>query len=454
MKKKILLLSKKFMLRNTFSKSVLQNLVNGAVYELEQDQVDFICLLNGTRSFYQIKSIYSKNSRSILDDFLQNLKTLGAIEYINDAQERFFRRDKVLDRRLESIHLEASGICNLRCVHCYQGDLIENKEELSFEEILLLLDQMERMQISNVGISGGEPLMMENLFSILREIEKRSIRISALFTNGILIDEKFIENISSLVSKLTIFVSLDSVPGIPFMFRGIHENNSVLVLSKIIKNIKLLVNAGLNVTINTVVNKENINHLNEMYDLVKNLGVKSWRLGFPKQTQLFKKHFDNFNVDWDIVAIKCFSILENHLINKKPFDLQIEYLYRETLFNQGLHDLSSDDYVCDYEGRRGECCIKPNGDVVSCAYCNEIPIGNIRRSSLGEIWYSPKMQGVKMIRIDSVEECKECELKSICGTGCRANAYFLHGDFNNAKDDYACKAVKFFSKEVYPLLIK
>jgi len=62
------------------------------------------------------------------------------------------------------------------------------------------------------------------------------------------------------------------------------------------------------------------------------------------------------------------------------------------------------------------------------------------------------MKAIKTIRIGDVAECQNCELKSLCGTNCRANAFFLHSDFRNAKDDYACKAVQFFKKKVTPLL--
>jgi len=454
MKNNFLSLSKKFILRHSFSESILQNIESGATYKLEKDQIEFIYLLDGTNRFSDIKAMYSRNSISKLTDILKNLKNLNAVEFLDYVQKRTFVKNKVPDRRLESVHLEASGVCNMKCVHCYQGNLIVNKDKLDFKTIISLLDQMQKMQVSNIGISGGEPLMMKNLFYILKEVEKRSIRISALFTNGTLINENFVKNILSLFSKFTIFVSLDSIPGNSFTFRGFSKNEAGVVLPKIIQNIKLLVTSGLNVTINTVVNAENINYLDQMYSIIKNLNVKSWRLGFPKQTLLFKENSSSFNVDWDIIAKKCFVILENHLANKKPFDLQIEYLYRETLFNQGLHELHGNDYVCDYEGRRGECCIKPNGDVVSCAYCNEIPVGNILLNSLSEIWYSNKMQSIKMIRIDTVKECVDCEIRSICGTGCRANAHFLHGDFYNSKDDYACRAVKFFTKEVSPLLVE
>ena len=135
-----------------------------------------------------------------------------------------------------------------------------------------------------------------------------------------------------------------------------------------------------------------------------------------------------------------------------PFQIQIEYLFREELFKQGLFELSDQDYVCDYEGRRTELCVKPNGDVVSCAYCTELPIGNIRKTPIRDIWYSPEMEKVKTIKIGQVEGCRGCELRNLCGTGCRANAFFLHTDFEHAKDDYACMAVAFFKEKVLPLL--
>lgn len=452
MKNQFLLLSDKFMIRSSFSKNVLQNLVNGSIYELTEDQYELICLLDGTKTLSEIKNFYTRNSIKKITEFLEILKNLSAVIFNEKPQRRLFYEEKVPDRRLESVHLEASGKCNMKCVHCYQGDFIENMDELNQTEIISLLDQMQKMQVGNIGISGGEPLLMNNLEFLLKSIEERSIRISALFTNGLLIDENFVKVITSLSSKFPVFVSLDSIPGNSFSFRGFSKDQANIILPKIINNIKLLVDSGIRVTVNTVVNHENIDYLEKMYDLINELKVKSWRLGFPKQTSLFKAKGTNFNVKWEDTANRCFGILKNHLINRKPFDLQIEYLYRETLFQQGLHNLSGSDFVCDYEGRRGECCIKPNGDVVSCAYCTEIPIGNIKKNSLNDIWYSPEMQGIKMIRIDTVNECKDCDLISICGTGCRANAYFLHGDFYNAKDDYACIAVKFFKEKVAPLL--
>lgn len=449
------LLNKLFVLKSSESQKVLYNLENGTSYDLSIDQYNFLLLLNGELCLKDIIQQHNQGSKKVIKDFVKNLLTIGALDFEQKQSIRSTLINIVPDRRLESVHLEASSECNMNCVHCYQSKYRNTGAKLQFEEIIFLLDQMAKMQVSNIGISGGESLMMSNVFDIMRAIEERDMRISALFTNGLLINSDVIRSIKSMHSKFGVFVSLDSISEEGMAFRGYTKEKAGTVIRKILRNIEELVFNGFNVVINTVVNSANINELKKMYSVIKGLNVNSWRVGFPKPTPNFKKYLEKFNIEWEIIAEQCLILLEQHFENKMPFHIQIEYLFREELFEQkSLELLSDNDYVCDYEGRRSECCIKPNGDVVSCAYCSDLPIGNIKKSSLWDIWYSSEMEKAKTIRIGDVIECKDCDIRSLCGTGCRANAFFLYSDFWNAKDDYACKAVRFFSERVVPLLKK
>lgn len=443
-----------FTMKHSVTSSTLYCLKNGAIYELQPDQVDLLQLLDGTSTVDQVMAQYSDESKSEVVQFLDQMKEITALRFTDVPEPRILQMNKVPDRRLESVHLEASGKCNMRCVHCYQADYVKSGVALNHAEILHLLDDLQDMQVNNIGVSGGEPLMMPRLAEILRAIEERDMRISALFSNGLLINEKFIGMIKSLRSKFSLFISLDSIPGANVTFRGVKETKAWRTLERILTNIKLLLSGGVGVVINTVVNAENIGHLDEMYRVISQLGVECWRLGFPKSTPQFAGHADEFCVEWNSIAEHYFVLLQRHLENKMPFRLQIEYLFREELFKQDMQPLSVQDFVCDYEGRRSDCCVKPDGNIVSCAYYSDLPIGNIRESSMRDIWYSSQMNKIKMIRIDDVIECRGCELLGLCGTGCRANAHFLHGDFYNAKDDHACLAVAFFKERMLPLLRK
>ncbi len=423
----------------------------GRKYVISKDQFDFLSLCDGTRTLSAIMAMYDKESEHYVTELFRELTELGAVTSSPTSIPRQLPKTLVPDIRLQAVHLEATSSCNMRCAHCYQGDRYKDSPDLTWEELCCLAVQMKDLQVENVSFSGGEPLINGLTFPTARMFEENDMRVSAFFTNGWQLSEGVIADLLSLKSKATAFVSLDAITAEGMAFRGFLPTEGQIVLDHVVRNIKALVDGGVPVVVNTVMANHNVDHLATMYALMSNLGVRSWRIGFPKQTGFFAENHERFGLEWQTMAEKSFAILKNHFSHGLPFHLQIEYLYRPELF-ENLEPLTPNDFVCDYEGRREGCCIKPNGDVVSCAYCTDFPMGSIRTASLESIWYSPGFQAIKNVRIQDVAECRGCRLIPLCATGCRVNAYFLHGDFANAKDDYACMAVAFFEKNVLPFL--
>ena len=56
-----------------------------------------------------------------------------------------------------SVVFEITDRCNLKCLHCYQEN--GEKEELSFREIKVILDDLEKLGTMKVTLTGGEPLL-------------------------------------------------------------------------------------------------------------------------------------------------------------------------------------------------------------------------------------------------------------------------------------------------------
>lgn len=441
-----------FTLKQSESVSNLYCLRTGIIYELQPDQADFLRLLDGTCTLEDLVEQYSEESQPEVSSLIESLMSLSALCFTSAPQPRSLQTKKVPDDRLESVHLEASGVCNMSCAHCYQAKYVEAGTTLTHEQIIRLLDDLADMQVSNIGVSGGEPLMMARLPEILKAIEERNIRIGALFSNGTLISDKTTEMIASLRSRFPVLISLDSLPGGCYAFRGFERERAARrVLNLIVRNVKRLVKAKIPVVINTMVNNENIEHLSDMYDALQAIGVNGWRLGFPKPTGQFRITEGAFGVSWVRIKQAYLALLRKHFEKKMPLELQIEYVFRKQLMELGIPHLKMSDFVCDYEERRAGCCVKPNGDVVSCPYCSELPMGNILTTPIRDIWYSTRMKRTKALRVRDVTACKGCDIIELCGTGCRANAFFLHGDFTKGKDDHACMAVEFFRSEVIPL---
>lgn len=440
-----------YTIRGSESEQVLLNLKNGARYDLTREQFDLLTQFSGQNTLQATAGQYDQESQQVIRDFLVNLQTIGALRFTTDKTFRELPQEVVPDIWLEAVHLENSSRCNLRCAHCYQGDQYPVAGSLTFDEIKTAADSMKAIQVQGISVSGGEPFCQAEIFDIVHLFEEREIRIISFFTNGILLDQPIVEKILGLRSQPTIFVSLDAITPEGMIFRGLNKSTGKAALKRILANIEMLKANGLRVVVNTVMNTHNIGVLKNMYNVIKGLRVNSWRIGYPKQTGFFREGRNQFGLSWETMAQASFALLQHHFRQGRPFHLQMEYLYREELFKDS-QPLSDEAFVCDYERKRQSCCLKPNGDIVSCAYCTDFPVGNIRRQPLPEIWYSKEMQSVKEVKIGDVKGCQGCALRSYCATGCRVNAYFLNGDFYHAKDDYACQAVRFFVETVMPFL--
>lgn len=446
-------LSENFTIKTSKEEIILLDLVNGNRYELDLSQLEFVRLLNGENSLKEILEKYNKSSKEAID-LLENLKSIEAVK-IQKEKRATFSTEVVIDNggnKLQDLHLEITSRCNMRCLHCYQGDCYPISNNLTLQEIKNVISEAKKMGVENIAISGGEPLLLiEQLDEIIRCIEDNCMRFSALFTNGLLVDKKLANIILTCRSKPTIFVSLDSITPEGMKFRGIN-NKQKKSLKTILSNIKKLTNNGIRVAVNTTLNKYNIGNLADMYEIINTLGIISWRIGFPKKTGFFVENSDEFGMDFQEMLEKSLELIKYHHKREGALDLQVEYLYRkEFLRPDGLSLIDDETRTCDYEGRADSCCVKPDGSVSSCAYVS-IPLGNIRENSLSEIWNSSEMRKVKNLRVKDVSECKECELRKYCGAGCRMNAYFINKDYFNAKDNDSCKAVRFFVEKVKPYM--
>ena len=79
--------------------------------------------------------------------------------------------------------------CNISCVHCYRDAGNKQKDELSTAEGKKLLDEMGRAGFKIIILSGGEPLMREDIYELIAYAKSIGLR-PVLGTNGILITEE------------------------------------------------------------------------------------------------------------------------------------------------------------------------------------------------------------------------------------------------------------------------
>ena len=178
---------------------------------------------------------------------------------------------------------EATDRCNLYCRHCgsectKSGKLPELSSARVIEVFRDIAENYDPQKIM-VAVTGGEPLVREDLFQVLSQINEMGFPWG-MVTNGMLVDQEIVEKCGSTGMR-TVSVSVDGVGPTHNWLR-----NNELSYQKAIAALELFINSGRFKIVEaiTCVNERNINELDQLYDILKNIGVNGWRLFtiFPK----------------------------------------------------------------------------------------------------------------------------------------------------------------------------
>lgn len=425
-------------------------------YELHDDQIEVVRLLSGEYTLETIRELFDAVSQEYLDAFLENLVQLGAIAYTEDTCKQFHMPTPRKYPELYSIHFEVTGRCNLKCEHCYNAQYAQKvDDELTTDEIFDLIKQLRDLGVRQVVLTGGEALTRQDFLSIVEEFISNRIRVSSVFSNGILLSDEVLEFLTHCGSKVNTFISLDGLtPQSHNALRMSSSLNSTDIFESAIDAIKRTVNSGLSTRINTIIHRSNFEELPNMYDYLNRLGVDCWRLAFAKGFGRYGKTRYKHDAEIEGVLQILYPFLDRYLYDystgRTKIDLEVEMIFRTKMLYKGIKVFDKESPCCQYHMHR--CTIKPNGDVTRCAYLSDMPIGNIRSQSLETIWYSEKMQKLIVYPATEVEECKDCTYLYICGAGCRACAWLDGGSFFSGKDSQSCRPIEFLHNRVLPLI--
>ena len=83
---------------------------------------------------------------------------------------------------LHLVTVEITGRCNLSCSHCYR-ESDEHEDLVGFD---LLLNQLAEIKPYYITVSGGEPLLLKDVFYLAKELKNVCQKL-LLTTNGILV---------------------------------------------------------------------------------------------------------------------------------------------------------------------------------------------------------------------------------------------------------------------------
>ncbi|EIT84502.1 molybdenum cofactor biosynthesis protein A [Fictibacillus macauensis ZFHKF-1] len=162
-----------------------------------------------------------------------------------------------LKRPLTDLRISVTDQCNFRCQYCMPSDVfneaypfLQNKELLSWDEIVAVAEQFAALGVRKIRLTGGEPLMRKDLPSLIKRLyQLPGIEDLALTTNGVLLP-RYAEALKEAgMNRVT--VSLDALDGTLFG----KINGRGIGVEPVLQGMQAAHEAGLAVKVNMMVQK-------------------------------------------------------------------------------------------------------------------------------------------------------------------------------------------------------
>jgi cyclic pyranopterin phosphate synthase len=179
--------------------------------------------------------------------------------------------EKVIDkfeRPLISLRISITNRCNVKCFYCHHDGIVPQNYEMTSDEMQRIVKVAKEIGIEKIRLSGGEPLIRDDIVDIVTKISSIGFRDISLTTNGVLLG-KYAEALYN-AGLTRVNVSFDTLN--PETYKFITKRDYMEFAKK---GIERAVKAGLNpVKVNMVVMKGvNDSEIWDMFEFCKDTGA-------------------------------------------------------------------------------------------------------------------------------------------------------------------------------------
>lgn len=339
---------------------------------------------------------------------------------MNFKERILYFLSKRLDYPLYSprnVTLTLNYACNQKCIMCGIRKLeFAKSHEIKVWEAKKIIDEMVRLRIPDLVITGGEPFLYNGIFDIIDYARSRNRKI-IMITNGFY-EENIVDKIgSSGVDHLQI--SLDGAcEEVYDSIRGVEGSFKV-----VIRNIKKLVSGGKSVGSTVTITRQNFRDLRAIADLARDLGCSrlAIRPAHVNNADPQDKDFSGsrFWITPDEIAEFKIVIKELKLFNRDTgfldfppgLDSLVDYFKTGYLPAMGSCFLGFTRMIVSYDGKRS----------YGVWMCEDMA-GDIRKDSLADIWRGRKARELRgkirrCAKVCLFPEMHEPELRNIFSLG-------------------------------------
>ena len=353
----------------------------------------------------------------------------------------------------------ASSLCNMRCQYCFYSDISTLRETPSYgimsnetvDKILdnIFVDMVEGDEL-NFGFQGGEPTLAGlpwfRYFVDNVNERKKGVTVKYAFqTNGLLLDDSWCNFFHE--NNFLIGLSIDAG-------KRFHDRNRLSSLGEgtyesCLRAKELLEKKYVEFNILCVLTNEIAKEPERIWRFIMNENIRYIQFipclepppsGSPGDNRdgniLRPGFFANFYtrlLPWWVNELE-----KNNYISVKLYDDVVNYFFKGISSSCGINGQCHNQYV-----------IEADGSVFPCDfYCfDDHKIGNLRESTLRELFYTEKSQSFLNEKPELPKICETCRFFKACRGGCKRMRNVMYAGQGGG----ACGFKTFLDKCIVPL---
>lgn len=346
------------------------------------------------------------------------------------SYSEFFKR---LENKAQSTRIplfcsfEITMRCNLRCVHCYiPADQAVRTEELSYQEVCSILDEIAEAGCLWITFTGGEPFVRHDFLDIYDYALSKGFLVT-IYTNATILTQAIVHHLKDR-PPLNLEVSLygiskeiyESITGIPDSFK------------QCMKSIKLLRNNGIRFLLKTPLMTLNKHEINAIMNYAQSLKVDFFCDPFlmprldhskgPCKLRLTPKEV----VEFELANEARVEVLKEWVSHS-------DYRHKDQL------------YMCS-AGQIGFA-VSATGKLLICGLCRS-PSYDLKSGGFLKGW-NDVVATLRQQKYKSGSECRRCQFRALCPQ-CPGRAYLENGDYE-APVEFLCRHTHLLTTELKKL---
>ena len=199
--------------------------------------------------------------------------------------------------------------CNQSCKYCHR---FLNIKDLTFDQNLSILNNLESSGVTSITWTGGEALLLDGIDELIKYSYEKGIK-NKIITNGKLLTKERIDKIYKYLDSITLSIDSTDDDINDDLGRGRNHYKEVKDILDYIK----LKNYDIKLRINSVVCKQNLKSFNKLIEFLQEYNIYSWRIfKFMPLRETAVRNKDTFSITMDeyenvIKEIKEKSNIEN-----------------------------------------------------------------------------------------------------------------------------------------------